>query len=247
MRHILYLLLVANLAYLGWNLYQSNAAAPGEVAEAPLPAGVKRLVTLQESRQQSSDTTDAAPSTTVAVSTTEPAAETGVAGDTTAELDKLTRAEPPGAGSRPDLCQALGPFDAKEALATAAQQLDALGLSARERRAEVREENGYWVYLPSMSREASREITGKLEAAGDKDYFVGKDNYIALGTYQDISRAELRLRQVRKLGLDAILEVRYRTRDAWWLEFEDRDGAAGKLSGLLASQPALQLHALACL
>lgn len=232
MRHVLYLLLVTNLVYLGWNLLQSNTGTTSEPLLPPMPASVKPLVTLQESQQQSASPDNATDST-----------------DTSDEvvLDELTTAEPPGAGSLNKDCQALGPFDIEDEVKAVAQRLDALGLPSRQRIAEVREENGYWVYLPSMAREAALEIARKLDDQGDKDYFVGKDNFISLGAYQDIARAEVRLRQVHKLGLEAVLEVRYRTHDAYWLEFNDNASAAPEIAGIMSEKPGLQLHALACL
>ena len=62
-----------------------------------------------------------------------------------------------------------------------------------------------------------------------------------------IARAEIRLLQVRELGLDAILEARYVTQDAYWLEFRGRDTAAPVLDKLMDENPALQLRARACL
>lgn len=232
MRHILYLLLVTNLVYLGWNLLQSSTSTTSDPVLPPLPASVKPLVTLEESQQQSASPGHATGST--------PISDTVV-------LDELTTAEPPGAGSRSNACQALGPFEIENEVKAVAQRLDALGLQSRQRIAEVREENGYWVYLPSMAREAALEIARRMDDKGDKDYFIGKDNFISLGTYQDIARAEVRLRQVRKLGLDALLEVRYSTHDAYWLEFNDNARAAQEIAGIMGEKPGLQLHALACL
>jgi hypothetical protein len=232
MRHVLYLLLVTNLVYLGWNLLQSNTGTTSESLLPPLPASVKPLVTLQESQQQSASPANATDSTSTSDAVV---------------LDELTTAEPPGAGSLGNACKALGPFEIEDEVKAVAKRLDALGLQSRQRIAEVREENGYWVYLPSMAREAALEIARQMDAKGDKDYFIGKDNFISLGIYQDVARAEVRLRQVRKLGLDALLEVRYRTHDAYWLEFNDNARAAQEIAGIMSEKPGLQLHALACL
>lgn len=271
MRHILYLLLVTNLVYLGWNLLQTNTNTTADAQLPPLPPAVKPLVTLQESRQQSAatdtaDTTDTTntteitdtPDTTVisVIPDTTNRTDTPiipVAPDPSASsgdavvLDELTIAEPPGAGSRANDCQALGPFETEADAQAVAPRLVALGIQPHQRSAEAREENGYWVYLPSMDRETALEIAHKLDEQGDTDYFIGKDNYISLGTYQGVARAEVRLRQVHKLGLDALLEVRYRTHQAYWLEFRDTAGSAQEIAAIMSEQPGLQLHALACL
>jgi hypothetical protein len=219
MRHIVYLLLVANLIYLGWNLFPGSSPGHRFAVLPPIPEGAKPLVTLKEMQQSASP---------------EPGA-----------IETLTTTSPPGAGL--PQCQTLGPFeDAQEAKAVTAQ-LDKLGLQPRQRIAQVREENGFWVYLPSMDRAAATEITHKLDESGDSDYYLGRDNFIALGTYNDIARAEVRLRQVRKLGLDAILEARFRTHDTYWLDLQTQPSAGRELSAIMGKNPQLQLQELECL
>ena len=87
-------------------------------------------------------------------------------------------------------------------------------------------------------------VAGGAAAGG---YYIGKDNFMSLGTFRDISRAEIRLQQVRELGLDAILERRYVTQDTYWLEFQDRGAATPVLEDVLDKNPDLQLRTLACL
>jgi hypothetical protein len=220
MRHVVYLLLVANLVYLGWNLFPGRSAGDPFSALPPVPEGAKPLVTLQEMQRGSA---------------TLPAA---------GAVEMLTANEPPGAGM--PACLALGPFKIVDEVKVATAQLDKLGLQSRQRIAEVREENGYWVYLPSMERAAALEITRKLDEHGDSDYYIGRDNFIALGTFNNIERAEKRLGEVRELGLDAILEARFRTHDSYWLEFHTTPSADRELSAIMGNNPQLQLHELAC-
>jgi hypothetical protein len=221
MRHVVYLLLIANLVYLGWNLFPGNSVSDPFTALPPVPAGAKSLVTLKEMQQQS------------AVSSESGAFET------------LTSNDPPGAGM--PACRALGPFEIVDEVNAVTAQLDKLGLQPRQRTVEVREENGYWVYLPSMERAAALEIMRKLDENGDSDYYLGRDNFIALGTFKDVSRAEVRQREVNKLGLDAIIEARFRTRDTYWLEFRAQSSAEPELAAIMGKSPQLQLHELECL
>ena len=220
MRHIVYLLLVANLVYLGWNLFPGRSMGDPISVMPPVPEGAKPLVTLKEMQQG-------------AAATPEPAA-----------FELLTAVEPPSAGM--PACLALGPFNILDEVKAVSARLDKLGLQPRQRIAEVREENGYWIYLPSMGRAAALEVARTLDETGDKEYFIGKDNVISLGTFKGIERAEVRLQQVRKLGLDAILEARFRTRDSYWLEFHMTPSADSGLSAILGEKPQLQMHELAC-
>jgi hypothetical protein len=220
MRHVVYLLLVANLLYLGWNLLPGNAGSDTFSKLPPIPATAKPLVTLQEMQRQPAA-----------------AVEDGT-------IDTLTANEPPSAGM--PACQALGPFEIIDEVKAVTERLDKLGLQPRQRTAEVREENGFWVYLPSMERADALEITRKLDESGDSDYYIGRDNFISLGTFNGIERAEIRLQQVRKLGLDAILEARFKTHDTYWLEFQADPSAKPELSAIMEQNPQLQLHELAC-
>ena len=48
MRHLVYLLLVANVVFLGWNLFETHPAGMRVHVPPPLPDNVTRLMTLQE-------------------------------------------------------------------------------------------------------------------------------------------------------------------------------------------------------
>ncbi len=220
MRHVVYLLLVANLVYLGWNLLPDEAVHDPFSRLPPVPDTASPLVTLKEMQQQS-------------------------AASSPGGIDTLTESEPPSAGQ--PACNALGPFAIREQLQAVNARLDGLGMQPRERVVEVREDNGYWVYLPAMERVAALGIAGMLDEKGDSDYFIGRDNVISLGTFRNIRRAEVRLEQARKLGLDAILEARFRTHDSYWLEFRADPRAEQELSAILGEHPQLELHELSCL
>jgi len=225
MRHLVYLLLVANLVYFGWNLFQDGTATVSTRELPPLPASARPLVTLHELEQR----TDAA------------ATEQENKG-----FDALTMTQPPGAGTTA-ACQALGPFHADAELRAVAGKFGELGLEPRQRIAEDRKEDGYWVYLPAMERAKALQIAQQLDELNDHEYYIGRDNFMSLGTFEVISRAELRLRQVQDMGLDAILEPRYTTQDAYWLEFSDRDAATPVLEEVMGANPGLQLLTQPCL
>ena len=70
---------------------------------------------------------------------------------------------------------------------------------------------------------------------------------MSFGTFQEISRAKIRLQQVKALGLEAKLAVRYTTEETYWLEFRDSDAVAPVLDEVTGANPDLQLQTLACL
>ena len=221
MRHLVYLLLVANLIFFGWNIFESSSTSEQVRQLPPLPATVTRLVTLQEREAEEEKP------------------------DEVSSIEELTVEQPPGAGAVIQ-CQALGPFLAAKDMQVLESRLLDLGLQPTQRELESKELIGYWVYLPAMPQEDIKATLAILKKHKDKEYYVGKKNFISLGTFKGISRAERRLKQAREMGLDAILEERFTSRSTWWLDIQSDSAAAGQLSGIVASRPELQLVELAC-
>ena len=221
MRHLVYMLLVANLAYLGWNIFTSGSQQTLTVNTSPQPANVVPLITLQE-RQAAS-----------------------AAADKVTEIEQLTEEQPPGAGVAM-LCQAMGPFLALEDMLLVEKHLLDLGLTPAPRHLADRELNGYWVYLPAMAREDVWAVTETLQEHRDKEYYVGKGNFISLGTFKGVERAQRRLQDVQEMGLDAILEERYNEQDSWWLDIQSDGSAKDHLLGIVDRHESIQLVDLAC-
>jgi hypothetical protein len=223
MRHLVYLLLVANLAYFGWNIVESRSAAEMEQRPLPaLPATASRLVTLQEREAAETPTTD----------------------DVTS-LEEITAHQPPGAGAAIQ-CQALGPFQVVAELQAVESRLLDLGLQPKQRELQSKKLIGYWVYLPAMSQQEVEAVLAILKKHKDKEYYVGKSNFISLGTFGGMARAERRLKETRDMGLDAILQERFASQSAWWLDIQSDGSAAELLNSLVDDRPELQLVELAC-
>jgi hypothetical protein len=222
MRHLVYLLLVTNLVYLGWNAFESRSVTEVERQLPPIPATASRLVTLQERKAAA------------------------VSNDNVSSIEKMTAKQPPGTGSA-ILCQALGPFLAIDKLQAVEARLLDLGLQPTQRELQSKKLTGYWVYMPAMSQQEVQSVLAILKKHKDKEYYVGKKNFISLGTFGGMARAERRLKETRKMGLDAILQERYTARSAWWLDIQSSDGsAAEQLNSLVEDRPELQLVELAC-
>ncbi len=221
MRHLVYLLLVANVVFFGWKLFETQSPEPLVRAMPPLPDNVSRLVTLQEQ-------------------------QAATAGEqVVTDLETLTAEQPPGAGAVLQ-CQALGPFLAVDAMRPIAAELGELGLQPEQRQVESKELVGFWVYLPAMPREEIRTVTATLEDYNDKEYYVGKGNFISLGTFKSMERAERRLQSVRKMGLEATLEERFATQTSFWLDIQSNGSATEQLQRIAEGNSSLQLVDLAC-
>ena len=221
MRHLVYLLLVANVVFFGWKLFETQSPEPLVRAMPPLPDNVSRLVTLQEQ-------------------------QAATAGEqVVTDLETLTAEQPPGAGAVLQ-CQALGPFLAVDAMRPIAAELGELGLQPEQRQVESKELVGFWVYLPAMPREEIRTVTATLEDYNDKEYYVGKGNFISLGTFKSMERAERRLQSVRKMGLEATLEERFARQTSFWLDIQSNGSATEQLQRIAEGNSSLQLVDLAC-
>jgi hypothetical protein len=85
-----------------------------------------------------------------------------------------------------------------------------------------------------------------LDEANDREYFVGRDNVISLGAFEEMSRAEVRLKSARKLGLDPLLEPTYETRSVYWLDLEIANSGEAELAIIIKEFPDIQIRAAAC-
>ena len=221
MRHVVYLLVVVNLVFLGWNIFQNQSARQVDRNMPPLPETPVPLVTLQEREK-----------------------ERRAAGEVSA-IEHVTGNEPPGAGAS-TVCQTLGPFLVLEAMQEMEAKLVTMELEPQQRETAKQRPIGYWVHLPEMERAEARRQGQILDDHNDKEYYLGKDNVLSLGAFQDINRAKKRLKRVRKLGLDAQLETRYLTVAEYWLDFQLESAAGEQLTALGADDPDVWLQDRAC-
>ena len=219
MRSVVYLLVVVNLAFLGWNIFQSQSARQAGHDLPPVPEAARPLVTLQEREQAAT-------------------------GEVTA-LEALTVEEPPGA-SVGLVCQSLGPFLALDTMQAVEKKLVAMELQPQQRESARQQPIGYWVYLPEMERAEAKRLAQKLDDHNDKEYFIGKDNVLSLGAFKDMSRARIRLKRVSKMGIEPRLETRYRTAAEYWLDFRAEPAAGKRLTALLVRNPDVWLQDGAC-
>ena len=222
MRHLVYLLLLANVIYLGWNLLQEQTVGDSVQVLPPAPAGVHKLVTLHEHTSKLAEPGDAT------------------------DINALTLAQPPGSLMKP-VCTALGPFTAQDEAATFSTRLQDLGLDPVLRPVESQVENGFWIYLQGRDKAHARRIVQQLKDNKDKEYYVGKGNMLYLGTFDTAGRAEIRLKDLHKMGVEAILDQRYKTSQQFWLEMTGNGKVSDVLEIIVAENSELQIHTLSCM
>jgi len=296
MRHVIYLLLVANLVFFGWHVLQLQKEDGIALRTLPpIPATAVPLVSLQEMEQQQEPVPESEPELELVLEPEllEPAPELELVlepellepapelesvlepellesapelepvpepesdlesvpepellepGEDLAMIESLNELQPPSNGGAIG-CQTLGPIMAVAQLRSLDGKLGELGLEPRRRTTGDQKAIGYWVFLPAMERSQALEIKARLDKHKDKDYYIGKDNLISLGIFKVKSRADVRLGQVRKLGLEAVLEARYRKDTVHWLDIDRQSGDALDLGAVLEEYPGISLQEQAC-
>jgi Holliday junction resolvase len=242
MRHVVYLLLVGNLAFFGWHMLELQKQDGMARALPAIPATATLLVTLQEMEQKQAQDLASEPESKL-----ESEIDPELLGPAEQQvlIESLTELMPPGGGGA-ITCRTLGPILAAAQLKSLVSKLDELGLEPRHRTSEKKETTSYWVYLPAMKYSQALEIKDKLDKRKDKDYYIKKDNVISLGVFNEKSRAEVRLSQVQKLGLEAVLEPRYEIQTVNWLDIDRQTGDAVDLGAVMEEYPGVKLQEQAC-
>ena len=84
------------------------------------------------------------------------------------------------------------------------------------------------MYFPAeKTLEDAKAVENQLKIANVEDYFIirkGKyTNAISLGLYHEYSRANLRVRVLKKLGFNPKFQTRYKQVTRHWLDFQETD------------------------
>ena len=250
MRHVIYLLVVMNLVYFSWSMLQNMPHKGGTNLVRRIPPNVRHLETIQERTSKKDtaveedvhDISDGAPVGASTSGNTE--AQPGT--PEISKVEALTASEPPGAVAPPLSCHVLGPFQDDSEMHAVENRLNQLGYQPKERTSDIRIESGYWVYLPAMENEEAMRITRILKQNHDTDYLVMKDNAISLGAYDSPSRVDIRLKMLHEYGLEPVVEPRYATRSAYWLDLNRRDNEPDVLKTIRGEYPDVEAQEAPC-
>jgi hypothetical protein len=219
MRYLVYLLIVMNCVYFGWQVLRTVPDLPVVHNNPAWPSGIKQLVTLQEkAARQSTETRD---------------------------IEEVTVAQPPSAVT-PQSCTMLGPFLAESVMKAIEKRLGSLGLMTRAQTRYVKEEVGYTVLLPAMEYNEASQVKRKLDRENITAYIIGTDNVISLGVFREKTNAENILASARALGLAPHLEPSYAKRTTWWLVLQEEDSRNAGVDGVIRKNPELRLEKMAC-
>jgi hypothetical protein len=123
-------------------------------------------------------------------------------------------------------CYTLGPFEEIKAAESLLIRIQNAGFEVFRRAITEQQPNRYWVYLPSFETQSSAsEIAKELASKGIKDYYVITENKnaISLGLFSKHTGARRRYQKIQALGYQPEMEVRFRDKIIYWLDYDEVD------------------------
>jgi cell division septation protein DedD len=234
MRAVALLLVIANLAYLGWaTLVDAPADTPA--ASSQLDPSVPQLVLASEKKvatERAAGLATSRPRPTPAAQSTPTVSENG------------------------SQCISIGPFQDLPSATQASAALRTAGHDSRQRLEQGQLWVGYWVSVSGFGNreEAERAVT-KLKQSGLSDVYIslsgGGDaptNIVSLGVFKESERAQRMLREAKQLGFDAQISDRTRAGSVYWIDIDFAKPTPNFDFSILGSEPGkiLRLEQLAC-
>lgn len=248
MKYIVYLLLVANIIYAGSNVLLDKSAVQKQPLFPPMPVTVRSLAILKERAGN-----------TIAQSYREEGVEADKQESAMADMDEkqdaekgkaaiIAQAEPPDS-RQTHICKALGPFDKFSVAETVSDRLVRMGLIPMLRSVNSQIVDDYWVYLPGQGQQYSAEVIFKLTEKKINDYYVydSRNYLISLGTFKRADLAERQRAMLQQIGIDALIEERYKSRVEYWLEMYAERKYNERLDNIAINIPGSQIKTVSCM
>ncbi len=237
MRATALLLIIVNLAYLGWAmLVDVQDDAPTSTTEAD--PSVQRLVLAAER------ITATAAAAARSQKSREDRAKISEAPFTIAKAENQPH------------CISVGPFQDLTTAAQASATLKSAGRESRQRLEQGQLWVGYWVNVPGFTkREDAERAVVRLQQNGITDVYISlssadaeTSNIVSLGVFKDAERAQRLLTEAKNLGFAAQISDRTRAGSVYWVDV-DFTGPHPELDfSTLGAQPGkiLRLEQRAC-
>lgn len=125
-------------------------------------------------------------------------------------------------------CFSLGPFTQENESDAIYDILFSSGIQAKQRAVNERRPKSYWVYLPvHESQQDAEETVEFLKKNKITEFYIWLDppqKYaVSLGLFKKLSTARDKMAQVRKVGLEPQMEVRFDEYTEYWVDFNHQD------------------------
>ena len=183
MRYILYLLVVLNVLYLGWNLAPGRVGETDEQPIASVPDGMRALVLLEESVKAGASGKERIGADKALMEEKPTAVDEAGAiseektGQVTDKEDDDLLAGVELSPVRPvNACKTLGPFDEPADAKNIIGKLSSMGFGPVVRPKESKVFKDYWVYLPGKGRTQARKAVRLMKEKKVRDFYVYSDN-----------------------------------------------------------------------
>jgi cell division septation protein DedD len=236
MRALALLLIVANLAYLGW----------------------ANLIDVRDQKHANKTSSDDANAQRIVLASERVAATNAAAARSQkAKDEKTSNTETPVATSAAkSQCVSIGPFQDLTSAAQASATLQASGQESRQRLEQGELWVGYWVHVPGYAkREDAERAVAKLKQNGITDVYISlgtadaaSSSTVSLGVFKDAERAQNLLAEAKNLGFPAQITDRTRSGSVYWVDLDVKGAAPNFDFSTLGAQPGkiLRLEQRAC-
>lgn len=252
MRWLFLFVLTLNLAYLGWQVSQTEIASSAKVPPLNNAPSIILLSEVRNNQPSGPVTTQAQQETTQNITpeaiptVTQGSAELPVVA--AAAVDKTSEIEPaselvdgasdvPGGDSPPEKaaqsrsCYTMGPFRDLDTLRSLTREIKSYVVVADFRGHEETEQSIYWVYIkPEKSFDKALETAERLKANKIKDFYIIREgeniNGISLGHFRNKKGALRLAKKAEKLGFDVQADPVFKTYTVYWLDYELAGGVS---------------------
>lgn len=229
MRLIFIVLVMANIAFFGFQFFNGNH----EPASRPKADAVRQFGNLQTLAERNKKTG--------ALSKSE--SESGASSELVASASNTEM-----------LCQLVGPFAELLQAEYLVERLSALEVPASIRQLEIIDGKVFWVYLkPEMSEKEALRRLYEVQAKSIESYIISSGelaNGISLGQFGDEEAAKNQLAKVRDLGYAAELKEIPKAHNEIWVDVKEQSGRkinAEQWANLLKEEKAVERRENYCL
>jgi hypothetical protein len=149
------------------------------------------------------------------------------------------------------LCYTIGPFEKNTDKLYTQNKLSNLTISSQERIILEKKISAYYLFIPQHKTvKAAKKTLAKLKQKKITDYYFTEEgaltNDIAVGLFSKEKHATRRYDIFKKLSFNVKMEVRYKDKKVYWLDYQAKESVINQLDIQKLSPLPLQLYLRQC-
>lgn len=122
-------------------------------------------------------------------------------------------------------CYSLGPFAKEQKSDEIYEKLFSAGIQAKQRQVNERHPKSYWVYLQAReSQQEAEETVEFLSKNNINEYYIWltppQKYAVSLGLFKKLTTAREKMADIKELGLEPKMEVRFDEITEYWVDFD---------------------------